>query len=150
MTTTNEAITALKKEAEYARQNAEMFLGIDPNSYNERTAFVVGYAMGGHNGMNRALAVVEALDPQSDDSEASLPTQGHTETQTTASNRWDTLKQWIKSEIATEAARDEADARKAPNLYAYNSACGRLEALNRVLSHMELVELEEFWKETKA
>ena len=150
MTTTNEAITALKKEAEYARQNAEMFLGINPNSYNERTAFVVGYAMGGHNGMNRALGVVEALDPQSDDSEANLPTQGHTETQTTASNKWDTLKQWIKSEIATEAARDEADARKAPNLYAYNSACGRLEALNRVLSHMELVELEEFWKETKA
>lgn len=144
MNTTNEAITALKEEAEYARQNAEMFLGIDPNSYNERTAFVVGYAMGGHNGMNHALAVVEALEQRDE------PAQGHTETQTTASNKWETLKQWVKSEIEMEAARDEADARKAPNLYAYNSACGRHEALNRVLSHMELVELEEFWKETKA
>lgn len=65
-------------------------------------------------------------------------------------NKWEALKQWIESEVEAEAARDEADARKAPNLYAYNSACGRHEALNRVLSHMELVELEEFWKETKA
>lgn len=53
---------------------------------------------------------------------------------------WEELKQFVKSEI--EEANKLADMKKAPNLYAYNEACGQSYALRRVLAAMALMELK--------
>ncbi len=47
----------------------------------------------------------------------------------------------MESEI--EEANKLADMKKAPNLYAYNEACGQSYALRRVLAAMVLMELKD-------